>query len=120
MRLAARITANLGAFWHLRGTPRRRAPVDRPRPRPRRGARRPSSPGSPWPQASSSGRAAAGRPRALGRGDRRLPALGDDRYLAYALGLVPGTYIGEPDRYDLAIGLCDEGIALARRSATGR
>ena len=116
VRLAARITANLGAFWHCEGhhgDGRRwtahalahAAALDAPR--------RPALPG-----------------RRLHRVVRSLPAarehwdaaivafraLGDDRYLAYALGLVPGTYIGEPDRYDLAIGLCDEGIALARRA----
>ncbi len=40
--------------------------------------------------------------------------LGDKRYLAYALGLLPGSYIGDEENYDLAIRLCEESLALAR------
>jgi tetratricopeptide (TPR) repeat protein len=42
-------------------------------------------------------------------------ALGDDRYVAYALALQSGTYIGDADRYDHAIRLSDEAVALALR-----
>jgi tetratricopeptide (TPR) repeat protein len=38
-----------------------------------------------------------------------------ERYLAYALGLLPGTYIAERDRYAEAIAQCDEAIERARR-----
>jgi predicted ATPase/DNA-binding SARP family transcriptional activator len=40
--------------------------------------------------------------------------LGHRRYLAYSLGLTSGTYIGERERYDVAMRLCDESIGLAR------
>ena len=40
--------------------------------------------------------------------------LGDDRHLAYALALHSVTYVGDEDNYDVAVAECDEGIALAR------
>lgn len=41
-------------------------------------------------------------------------ALGDDRFIAYSLALTSGTYIGDDGCYDFAIRLCDESISLAR------
>lgn len=46
---------------------------------------------------------------------RRYRAVGDDRYLAYSLAMVAGTYLLDPDGYEVAMRLVDEGIALARR-----
>jgi predicted ATPase/DNA-binding winged helix-turn-helix (wHTH) protein len=115
-RLAARITANLGAYWHREGhhTDGRRwtahalahaAELDAPLV-----ARLHLTAGfMEWPRSQLAARK---------HWDEAIVAfrtLGDDRYLAYTLGLVPGTYVGDGGRYDLAIGLCDEGIALARR-----
>lgn len=37
-----------------------------------------------------------------------------DRYLAYALALISGTYIGDESAYQTAIALCDEAILRAR------
>jgi len=37
------------------------------------------------------------------------------RYLAYALMLCSGTYIGDPSGYDRGVALCDDGIDLARQ-----
>ena len=45
----------------------------------------------------------------------RFRALGDDRYLSYALALAAGTHIGVPDQYEHGLAQCDEAIALARR-----
>jgi tetratricopeptide (TPR) repeat protein len=42
-------------------------------------------------------------------------ALGDDRYLAYALALASVTHLGDPDEHKTALALCDESIELARR-----
>jgi len=42
-------------------------------------------------------------------------ASGNDRYLAYALALRSGTYIGDGQSYAASLRLCDEGIELARR-----
>src|SRR5215207_2862762 len=115
-RLAARITANLGSFWHREGH---------------------HTDGRPWTAHALAHAAEFDAPLVarlqLTAGFMEWPrnqlvarehwdeaivafrALGDDRYLAYALGLVPGTYVGDAGGYDLAMGLCDEGIALARR-----
>lgn len=41
--------------------------------------------------------------------------LAHERYLAYALGLVSGTYIADRDRYPEAIAQCEEAIELARQ-----
>ena len=41
--------------------------------------------------------------------------VGDTRMLAYALPKAAIGYLGDPDRYDLAMQLCDEGIELSRQ-----
>jgi predicted ATPase/DNA-binding SARP family transcriptional activator len=46
---------------------------------------------------------------------RRFRELGDLRYLAYSLGLGAGSYIGEVEGYAEGIALVDEGIRLARQ-----
>ena len=115
-RLAARITANLGSFWHREGhhADGRRwtahalahaAELDAPLV-----ARLQLTAGfMEWPRNQLAAR------QHWDEAIVAFRALGDDRYLAYALGLVPGTYVGDAVGYDLAMGLCDEGIALARR-----
>jgi predicted ATPase/DNA-binding SARP family transcriptional activator len=44
----------------------------------------------------------------------RFRGLGHRRYLAYSLGLTSGTYIGDAPGYDLAMRLCDESLVIAR------
>ncbi|MET0837536.1 MAG: tetratricopeptide repeat protein [Marmoricola sp.] len=44
----------------------------------------------------------------------RFRSLGDDRYLAYALGLASGTYTGDREGYEVALAMCEEALALAR------
>lgn len=116
VRLAARITAGLGAFWHREGhhvEGRRWVAaalaqgdgldahlvarlhlaagfVEWPRD--------PMVAREHWTQAVAAFR-----------------ALGDDRHLSYALALASVTYVGDSDHYESAFALCDESIELARR-----
>jgi predicted ATPase/DNA-binding winged helix-turn-helix (wHTH) protein len=114
--LAARIAANLGAYWHREGH---------------------HAEGRSWiAYALADVRDVDARtvalldltagflewPRDLDAARRHwagavaaFRALGDDRYVAYALALQSGTYIGDADRYDHAIRLSDEAVALALR-----
>jgi predicted ATPase/DNA-binding SARP family transcriptional activator len=45
---------------------------------------------------------------------RSFRAVGDKRYLAFVLGLLPGTYVGDADNYEVGMRLCEESLALAR------
>jgi len=49
-----------------------------------------------------------------GRSIDAFRALGDDRYLAYALGLSSGSHIGDLERYGEAMARCDEALGIAR------
>ena len=42
-------------------------------------------------------------------------SVGDTRMLAYALPKAAIGYLGIPDKYDLAMELCDEGVELSRQ-----
>jgi hypothetical protein len=114
--LAARIAANLGPYWHREGH---------------------HAEGRSWiAYALADVRALDARtialldltagflewPRDLDAARRHwagavsaFRALGDDRYVAYALALQSGTYIGDAARYDHAIQLSEEAVALAIR-----
>ncbi len=46
---------------------------------------------------------------------QRFRALGHKRYLSYSLAWVSATYFGDSTDYDLAMRLCEEAIALARQ-----
>jgi predicted ATPase/DNA-binding SARP family transcriptional activator len=114
--LAARITADLGTFWHREGhyAEGRRwvadslahaADLD-----PDVVARLHLAAGFvEWPRDQRVAR------RLWERAVEQFRRLGHRRYLAYSLGLSSGTYIGERDSYDVAMRLCDESIDLARR-----
>ncbi|HEX6421517.1 MAG TPA: winged helix-turn-helix domain-containing protein [Acidimicrobiales bacterium] len=114
--LAARIAADLGTYWHREGhhaEGRRWV-----------GAVLPSA-GDLDPLLAARLHLAAGFlewPRDLratrGHWERAAAAfrrLDHRRYLAYALMLCSGTFIGDPSHYDHALRLCDDGIALARQ-----
>jgi predicted ATPase len=116
VQLAARITASLGTYWHREGHHREarswtRAAMD--------------SAGSLDPMLVARLELAGGfgewprdRMAARAHWERAVAAFRDlehERYLAYALGLLPGTYIAERDRYAEAIAQCDEAIERARR-----
>jgi predicted ATPase/DNA-binding winged helix-turn-helix (wHTH) protein len=116
VELAARITASLGTYWHREGHQREgrgwtRAALD--------------SAGSLDPLLVARLELAGGfvewpRDRMVARKhwERAVAAFRDlqhERYLSYALGLLPGTYIAERDRYVEAIAQCDEAIERARR-----
>jgi len=115
-QVAARITASLGTYWHREGHHGEgrewaRAALD--------------SAGSLDPMLVARLELARGfvewpRDRIAARTHwaRAVAAfrhLEHERYLSYALGLLPGTYIAERDRYAEAIAQCDEAIELARR-----
>jgi predicted ATPase/DNA-binding SARP family transcriptional activator len=114
--LAARITADLGTFWHREGhhAEGRRwvadslahaADLD-----PDVIARLHLAAGFvEWPRDQRVAR------RLWERAVEQFRRLGHRRYLAYSLALSSGTYIGERDSYDVAMLLCDESIDLARR-----
>ncbi|HEX6424138.1 MAG TPA: winged helix-turn-helix domain-containing protein [Acidimicrobiales bacterium] len=113
--LAARIVADLGTYWHREGhhAEGRRwvycALEHADRFDPLLAARLHLAAGFvEWPRDQTSARVHWEQAAAAFRG------LGHDRYLAYALMLCAGTYIGDRSRYDLALGLCDDGIDLAR------
>jgi tetratricopeptide (TPR) repeat protein len=116
VQLAARITACLGTYWHREGhhgEARRwtRAAMDSARSLdPMLVARLELAGGfGEWPRDRMAARA---------HWERAVAAFRDlehERYLAYALGLLPGTYIAERDRYAEAIAQCDEAIERARR-----
>jgi tetratricopeptide (TPR) repeat protein len=116
VRLAARIAASLGTYWHREGhyQEARRwvgAALD--------------AADSLDPTLVARLELAAGfcewaRDRRVARvhWERAVTAfrdLGHERYLAYALGLVSGTYIADRDRYPEAIAQCDEAIERAHR-----
>jgi predicted ATPase len=116
VQLAARITASLGTYWHREGHHREARSWTRAAL---------ASAGSLDPLLVASLELAGGfgewpRDRIAARGHwkRAVTAfrrLEHERYLAYALGLLPGTYIAERDRYAEAIAQCDEAIERARR-----
>jgi tetratricopeptide (TPR) repeat protein len=115
LALTARITAALGAYWHLEGH---------------------HAEGLRWveemlgaegrldPGVSARIRLAAGflafprsQPDARLHWQRalaRFRRLGETRLLAYALAVTSATYLGEHERYDRALQLNDEALALAR------
>jgi predicted ATPase/DNA-binding SARP family transcriptional activator len=115
VELAARLTADLGTFWHREGH---------------------HAEGRRWvaaslaheddlsPHTAARVRLAAGfvewpRDQLEARqhwdeAAERFRGFGDRRYLAYALGLTSGTYIGDRDSYELAMRLSQESIDLAR------
>ena len=116
IRLAARIAASLGTYWHREGhyQEARRwvgAALD--------------AADSLDPMLVARLELAAGfcewaRDRRVARvhWERAVAAFRDldhERYLAYALGLVSGTYIADRDRYAEAIAQCDEAIERGRR-----
>ncbi len=49
----------------------------------------------------------------------KFRAIGDTRMLAFSLPKAAATYLGYPEHFDLAIRLCDEGIALSRDVGEG-
>jgi non-specific serine/threonine protein kinase len=112
---AARITASMGAFWHREGhhadghrwvahALEHRDEIDR-----RTAAQVDLAAGFlSWAR----GQEEAGRHWASAIEGFR--AEGDQRYLAYALALSSGQYIGDHDRYDEGIELSTEAIELAR------
>jgi predicted ATPase len=116
VQLAARITASLGTYWHREGHHREARSWTRAAL---------ASAGSLDPLLVARLELAGGfgewpRDRIAARGHwkRAVTAfrrLEHERYLAYALGLLPGTYIAERDRYAEAIAQCDEAIERARR-----
>lgn len=113
--LAARITAALGAYWHLEGH---------------------HAEGMRWvgemlasedeldPAVSARIRLAAGflafprsQPEArlhCQRAVARFRRLGETRLLAYALAVTSATYLSEPEQYPRAMQLNDEALALGR------
>lgn len=116
VQLAARITASLGTYWHREGHHREgrewtRAALDSAGSLdPMLVARLELTRGFvEWPRDRIAAR------RHWERAVAAFRDLGHERYLSYALGLLPGTYIAERDRYAEAIALCDEAIELARR-----
>ena len=116
VELAARLTADLGTYWHREGS---------------------HPEGRGWAHASLAHEAelddylvarlylAAGfvewtRDREVGRrhwraAERRFRELGHDRYLSYSLALISTTYVGDVDSTAEALEICDEAIELARR-----
>ncbi|MGH3333694.1 MAG: ATP-binding protein, partial [Nocardioidaceae bacterium] len=114
--LAARITAGLGAYWHREGH---------------------HVEGRAWVDDAlehvteydddlaarllvAAGFVTWTRDRLTARGHweesaERFQKLGDDRYLAYSLALLSGTYIGDSAAYGQAMRICDESVALARQ-----
>ncbi|HEX6246616.1 MAG TPA: BTAD domain-containing putative transcriptional regulator [Nocardioidaceae bacterium] len=115
VELAARLTADLGTFWHREGH---------------------YAEGLRWvtaslahedelsPDTAARLRLAAGfvewpRDQLVARRHweeavDRFRSLGHQRYLAYALALTSVTYVGDRDAYGLGMRLCDESIELAR------
>jgi non-specific serine/threonine protein kinase len=113
--LAARITASLGTYWHLDGHH-----VEG-----RQWVEQALASAVELDEATRAGIHLAGGfvmwpiDQELARGHWELAvekyrAVGDRRMLAYALPKAAIGFLGDPDRYDLAIKLCDEGIALSR------
>ena len=116
VELAARLTADLGTYWHREGS---------------------HPEGRGWAHASLAHEAdlddhlvgrlylAAGfvewtRDREVGRGhwraaEKLFRALGHDRYLAYSLALISTTYVGDVDSVAEALEINAESIELARR-----
>ncbi len=116
VELAARMTADLGTYWHREGS---------------------HPEGRGWAHAALAHEAelddflvarlylAAGfvewtRDREVGRrhwraAEERFRELGHDRYLAYSLALISTTYVGDTDSTPEALEICDESIALGRR-----
>ena len=114
--LAARMTADLGTYWHREGS---------------------HPEGRGWAYASLAHEPelddflvarlylAAGfvewtRDREVGRrlwraAEERFRALGHERYLAYSLALISTTYVGDLENTAKALEICDEAIELARR-----
>ena len=113
--VAARITAGLGTFWHREGhhAEGRRWVADAlahaDRLDPLLAARLQLAAGFvAWPRDQAAARVHFEQAAAAFR------HLDHRRYLAYALMLCSGTYVGDPSGYDLGLGLCDDGIDLAR------
>jgi predicted ATPase/DNA-binding SARP family transcriptional activator len=116
VELAARLTADLGTYWHREGS---------------------HPEGRGWARASLAHEAelddylvarlylAAGfvewtRDREVGRrhwraAEERFRELGHDRYLAYSLALISTTYVGDVGSTAEALAINDEAIELARR-----
>ncbi len=113
--LAARITASLGTYWHREGHQHegrewvRAALASAEVLEPMLAARLELAGGFvEWPRDRLAAR------RHWERAAAAFRDLQHERYLSYALGLLPGTYIGEPERYAEALSQCDEAIGLAR------
>jgi tetratricopeptide (TPR) repeat protein len=115
-RLAGRMTAGLGTYWHRDGhhlegqrwVDQALGHIDE-FDGATAGRLMLSAAFTTWPYADPA------RTRTLWQAAAdRFRAQGDRRYLAYALGLLPGSYIGDEEHYDLAIGLCEESLTLAR------
>jgi predicted ATPase/DNA-binding SARP family transcriptional activator len=114
--LAARITAALGGFWHREGHHAEgRAWVEQALAHaeeydePLVGRLHLAAGFTSWPLNDLT------RTRDhWERAARSFEADGDRRYLAYALGLLPGTHIGDEDNYDAGMRMCERSLALAR------
>jgi predicted ATPase/DNA-binding SARP family transcriptional activator len=114
--LTARITAALGAYWHLEGhhaEGRRWVEemlAEEDRLEAVASARIRLAAGFlAFPRSQSEARVHWQRAVELFRG------LGDDRLLAYALAVLSATYLGEEEQYRRAMRINDEALALARR-----
>jgi hypothetical protein len=113
--IAARIAANLGTYWHREGHyPEGRRWVDDALGsgidlEPVVTARLHLAAGFvEWPRDQGVARSH------WGRAIEAFGLLGDQRYRAYSMALAAGTYLGDRERYEHAMRLCDDGIALAR------
>jgi predicted ATPase/DNA-binding SARP family transcriptional activator len=114
--IAARITGALGTFWHREGHHvEGRAWVDQARAHvdlydePLVGRLLLAAGFMAWPRND------APLTRELWTGAvEAFRAAGDKRYLAFVLGLLPGTYVGDVDNYETGMRLCEESLTLAR------
>src|SRR4051794_11276891 len=113
VELAARITADLGTYWHREGS---------------------HPEGRGWARASlaheaelddylvarlylAAGFVEWGRDQEVGRrhwraAEQRFRELGHDRYLAYSLALTSTTYVGDTGNIEEALEICNEAIEL--------
>jgi hypothetical protein len=116
LQISARIAAALGTYWHLeghhvegrrwvKGVLERETELDHLL----LGRIHIGAGFLEWPNGQLSAR------KHWERAIELLRPLSHDRYLAYALFLNSATYLGDPDNFDFAMRLNDEGVDLARQ-----